>query len=278
MKPKWHSLAREFWIWIAIGLIVMMLFGFAVNNACSVPLVRDVIAEQRNNPSNQEGGAGQQAQPNNAGASAIRGETNRPTADNKGQPRPEISLCNTRIPDLGLIYLTFCLVVVGYFQIRRNEKSTRDLERAVLISGPQLYAQAPLMPGMQFGINNWTPAITIQGNVAHVHITLTNCGRTPAVLKEVFVQFSQAEPMGDTAIYGTGERARFDTGIPAGNNSAPCRLDPFISPHITQHYCFGYVKYEDIFHQMHTNRWCIRITPGTFDAQVAGSDAYNEWD
>lgn len=108
-------------------------------------------------------------------------------------------------------------------------------------------------------------------------MTVQNYGRTPAMLKEYFVTFSPAEPVGGVAIYGAGETVVTDLGIAPGP-AIPVRTAPFFSPHGGAQWCYGYVKYEDVFRVTHTSRFCSKIAPGGLDAQIGGSAAYNEWD
>jgi len=188
----------------------------------------------------------------------------------------QVSLCGTRVSDLGLIYLTYCLVVVGYFQIRRGEKNLKEIERAVVVSGPLVWEQVPIAPQMIMFQNQI--AIRIVNNTTELKIGVTNNGRTAAIMKETFVQFALAEPTGPEAVYGTGETRKYDMGIPANNATVLVDHKTWVSNDTAPHYCYGFIRYSDIFRDMHTNRFCVRIEPGTANVTNAGSEAYNDWD
>lgn len=188
----------------------------------------------------------------------------------EAQPEPEISFCKTKIADLALIFFTYCLVVVGYFTIRRGEKNVRDLERAIMLGGPTMVEQIPAGP------NVFTSGIS--ENRAFFKMGVQNYGRTPGLLKKYFVQFSTAEPLGTVAEYGVGETYACDIGIYPTAHVQGFRADPFWSDLTGVQYCFGWLEYEDMFRKTHVSRFCVRVQPGTQRMDGAGSAAYNEWD
>lgn len=46
-------------------------------------------------------------------------------------------ICDAKITDIGIMFFTYCPVIVGWFGIKSNQRTVEDLER-VLISGQDL--------------------------------------------------------------------------------------------------------------------------------------------
>ena len=88
-------------------------------------------------------------------------------------------LCNElKITDVALTFFTYCLVIVGWFQIRSNSTTIRELERAQLFCGPI------------------SPLLTPDGTL--MQFVVSNYGRTLGVIKEFHYEFSDNEPTVNT--------------------------------------------------------------------------------
>ena len=173
-------------------------------------------------------------------------------------------LCELKLTDIAIAFFTYCLVVVGWFTIRSNEQTVKNLERAYLAVGPTaLFTR--MLP---------TPNVSLKLNIH-------NTGRTGATITTIFGEFSRAPPIGDKPQYGNGRLERTDLSIAAGTDTV---LDAYVfEDDFTGEQSFwGYVLYRDIFKRTHTARFCVRLYPaapavgvgGQF--QIAGGDAWRE--
>src|ERR1700735_549965 len=76
-------------------------------------------------------------------------------------------VCGTKITDLALVFLTYCLVIVGWFAIRSDQNTAEILERAYLWPGYGLMIED--RDGVRMGI----------------HLGIRNTGRTVGIIKTV---------------------------------------------------------------------------------------------
>jgi hypothetical protein len=167
----------------------------------------------------------------------------------------------TRPTDIGIMYFTCCLVIVGWFGITASERASRNLERAYIFAGPH----DPV----------WN------GQSTATAISLENHGRSPGILKEAYGEYSATEPTGNPT-YQNGTARKFDSAIPpAGPRPFNARVESiptrWESPIQGDHYFFGYVRYIDIFRVEHECRFCSKIFPATRKTDIAGPEAWNDW-
>ena len=166
-----------------------------------------------------------------------------------------------KVTDIALVFFTCCLVIVGWFTIRSGERTTRDMERAYMFSGP------------------YSPVCT--GTKTITHLTLENFGRSPGILKEAYGEYSATEPTGNP-VYKHGSARKFDSAVAPTEQRPPNQPPPTIptaweSPLPGEQYFFGYIKYLDIFRVEHECRFCTKIFPNTRKADLAGPEAWNDW-
>lgn len=277
---KHMTLGRQFWLWVLAGLIFISGLGIWINRTCAVnpstlskQFPKWVCIESQEQASKEHRSAtGPDKIPPDC--SAVLGyrvlpdyEPNTSARDDHiGNGRidsiPEISVCKTKIPDLWMIYLTYCLVVVGYFQIRRSEKTVRELERAHIVCGP---------------VNGGALGLKIIDGKTRVYICVSNNGRTAAIVKECAVCFALEEPVG-TPNYTGAKIIKYDTGV--GPNIAKIVLSnaAYFSEITVPHHCFGYLKYVDIFKETHTNRFCVKIDTAAQNVETSGPEAWSDFD
>jgi hypothetical protein len=168
-------------------------------------------------------------------------------------------LCDARFTDITLVYFTYCLVIVGWFTMRTGERTSKDLERAVII-----------------GAIKASPARDENGNMV-LFPQFINYGRSFALLKEIRIGVSDDEPLSGTPDYSQLTSHRYDLVIyPNAPNFRDERVT-VIHPAQKPFYCFGYFKYMDIFRSEHTSRFCGRVHPD-LRLEIAGHTAWNEWD
>jgi hypothetical protein len=265
------STQGKFWIAICFGLLISGATSLLVrSDFCSSRA--DQWAEQTGEQSNSEQGrspyigdviiytgtATPQAQKPEPNASR------QPTGE-RFTPRPSPPwLCDAHFTDIAIAFFTYCLVIVGWAQMRSNEETVRNLERAQLMGGvaPNLINVAP------------DGKVTLQA-------TVSNWGRSVAILKEFYGEFSDTEPKGDKAIYSAanGSAEYFDSGIPptpiTGLTSANVIPKRWESKFQGTQYFFGYVRFVDIFGDEFCSRYCTRVFPVEHRIEVAGSPVYN---
>jgi hypothetical protein len=183
---------------------------------------------------------------------------------------PNIWLCEEiKFTDLPIVYFTYCLVVVGWFGIKSSERSVQNLERAFLSVSPSkimIYYRAPNDAGQTLAFVRLT---------LHVH----NAGRTRAVIKKVYGEFSRTAPEGNFPVYEHGREEITDLAVAVGEKSdlTPIQFDDNFAG---EQFFWGYIEYADIFKIRHVARFCARIVPNHAPAlgkfQLAGSDGWRE--
>jgi hypothetical protein len=179
-------------------------------------------------------------------------------------------VCDAKGTDLGLLYFTYCLVIVGWFGIRSNELTVQSLERAFLAVGPTQVRHF-YKPPDECGVTKHVIRLTL-----HVH----NTGRTGATIKKVYGEFSRVPP-GDKVAYKNGSEVITDLSVAAGEKN---ELTPiaFEDEFIGDQFFWGYLEYFDIFKINHTSRFCAAIVPAPAPNngkyQLAGSESWRECD
>jgi hypothetical protein len=180
--------------------------------------------------------------------------------------RPYAWFCDTRPADIALVFLTYCLAVIGWAAIRSNERQSNTLERAHVFAGPA----------------NTSNGVIISPTQISIHVTAVNYGRSVGIIREVFAEFSETEPSGSKAIYGKGVGGRsdpHDESIQPSSQPILVTVDPFVSTNTKAVFFFGYIRYNDIFKRWHVNRWCIKLsTTPRVHWVLAGTPVWNEWD
>jgi hypothetical protein len=111
-------------------------------------------------------------------------EENPKIAASHDAPNPYAIICETRSTELGLVFFTYCLVIVGWFTIRSGERTTRRMERAYIFAGPY----RPI----------WS------GQTTFTKIELGNYGRSPATIKEAYGEYSLTERSDTDAAFPLG--------------------------------------------------------------------------
>jgi hypothetical protein len=155
--------------------------------------------------------------------------------------------------------------ILGFFTIslarstRLAAKHIPRVERAYIFGGPY-------RDGVSFSTTN-----------VQMRLLFRNYGKTPALWKEFFGEFSKEEPLANTPKYGKGKcKLVIDDEITeAGKVYAPENL--FISDSPEPIYFFGYVRYLDVFGEGHTTRFCHRVSSDKI-YETAGHPAWRESD
>jgi hypothetical protein len=169
-----------------------------------------------------------------------------------------IKIESAKTTDVAVAYFTYCLVVVGAFQVWWQEKVTRILERAYLTVKP-------------LGIETYRTKDNVIGLIA-----FCNSGRLPAKNVSWFLDRgcdtnrrlahfpvdenhfvgSQIVPPGGEMIKGTG----------------PIQIDDFtnIIASTPQVYVWGVVRYDDGFGTLRTTEFCHRYDCSGVEKDGAG--------
>ena len=259
---KLETLQARFVLWFVLGLVVIVIF-LIIPRITSCPLEPTKLTEERFFHSiSIEGNQQRQKDENKA---RFISRDNDQSADNAQEntekkdihERLLLLVCDARLTDIALALLTYCLVIVGYFQILRNEKTVRDLERAFLFFS--------LGPFIVPGSGKYT-------------VFAKNTGRTPAIVKEYFFGFRGDVPTDEQPTYshtGIFEFRTYEGIVPANDSPQIGTLtaDVDITP-----IAYGYFRYEDIFKRPHTSRFCWKIGKAGVPLEVVGSPQWNEWD
>ena len=171
-------------------------------------------------------------------------------------------LCEeAKFTDLAVAFLTYCLVIVGWFGIRSNESLSRNLERAFIFGTPEIDAEK-----------------TDDGNGnTFVQIMLQNTGRTAGTIKVIYGEVSKSvEPFGKP-VYNNGSK-REANGMMAPTQGKAVRAPvTFECPVTSDFFFFGYIEYDDLFRRPHTSRFCAKIFLDRRGIEAAGNDAFNDW-
>jgi hypothetical protein len=163
--------------------------------------------------------------------------------------------------DLGLVYFTYCLVIVGWFGIRSGEQYTVAIERAYLFLGNSLPR--------------------FRNRRIYFELATTNTGRCPGIMKEIRYAFVQRDELPNNP-----KQADWDWQIndydwvtpPTVRREKLKRLQGPVGD------CFfvASLKYQDVF----TKRWHVswmtmKIRPDAGENERitrGGGNAWNEWD
>ncbi len=189
--------------------------------------------------------------------------------ERSGGVRPEI--CEVKFTDLGILYLTYCLAVIGWFTIRSNKQTVRILERALVFTAPTSIGGKKS--------NGSTPYGNLIWQTGAVRVLAVNQGRTPAVVTFVHGEFSDKEPMGEIPSYNLGE-GDYACDFALSANSLPGNgvLPAEWIFDWRQQFFFGFLEYRDVFDRKHTSRFCAKLLPEEKKFDIAGSAAYREFD
>ena len=263
------SLAIQFGIWIIGGLAALLVaISLASRTICVAPSL---------DSHNHNQGAHQANYRPNALTDLIDEPTSRrialaepkhqDTENHSEQPDKSISafarrvICDARSTDIGIMFFTYCLVIVGWFGIRSDERSTEAVERAYLFLG-------------------YSPPIFRSGRV-NFDLAVTNSGRCIGVMKEIGYAFLQRDnlPASRREIDWPWETIEYDWATPAGVRRD--KLKRLQGP-IGDCLFVSYIEYQDVFTKRRQRSWMsMSIRP---DAQEheritrAGGDTWNEWD
>jgi hypothetical protein len=108
-----------------------------------------------------------------------------------------------------------------------------------------------------------------------VRLAMENYGKTPALLKEWLVDFTATEPQGNRPAYDSVK------AVPTGEILEPDRLfspaTVFKSDIQAPFFVVGYIKYADVFDQVHMTRFCVGVAVDG-KAVAAGPPAWNARD
>jgi hypothetical protein len=186
-----------------------------------------------------------------------------------GWVKPQI--CEARFTDLGVLFLTYCLAIIGWFTIRSNEQTVRILERALVFTGPTNIGGKESSGLTRYGSHIW--------KTGAVRILAVNQGRTPALVTFAHGEFSDAEPTGASPSYDMGKGDYLcDFALAANSlpNSGALPAEWIFD--WRDQFFFGFVEYRDVFGKMHTSRFCAKLIPEKQQYDIAGSAAYRAFD
>jgi hypothetical protein len=141
-----------------------------------------------------------------------------------------------RVTDVLIVFFTYCLVIVGWFGIRSNQRTVRDLERAYLWPG--------------FGLL----VLDREGALIGIHLGIRNTGRTAGIIKTVHHALISKEDYDAKAIITYGVYSgREDAIVPDPNFETRSGVWHRLSemPKVS---C-GWITYIDVFKTVHRQGW-----------------------
>jgi hypothetical protein len=142
-----------------------------------------------------------------------------------------------KITDLALVFFTYCLVLVAYFQLRSNEYILKESERAHVFAN---------LKGDVIGTN------------AQISISAVNTGRSPCIIKGIVGKFSKEIPT-IWSNYSGSKKFDYDISIAPNQTFVPHLPASFTSPAANNIFFYGYIYYEDIFQERHQSRFCLKL-------------------
>jgi hypothetical protein len=106
--------------------------------------------------------------------------------------------------------------------------------------------------------------------------TIDNAGKTPGILKEVWLVISVDRPTGEPN-YPNPEIVYTDIAINAGATGIKIPVNSSVNM-VTPFFAYGFFRYVDIFHEIRCSRFCAKIVPLAGKFEIAGGEAWNDWD
>jgi hypothetical protein len=173
----------------------------------------------------------------------------------------DVFLCDMKIGDAALVYITFCLVVVGGFQAYWI--ASPDTERAYMSAGGvRVILLAPL-PAGQFGPPTPVPAFEFHVN---------NHGKTPGETWEYGIGFCDINNIPPTPVY---RRTYYHDWMGPGTQSRPIARIPLPPNNNTA--VFGRIFYRDIFGIRRSSGFIQNIIPDQA-APLLAPQVYTDFD
>ena len=264
---KKYSLKWRFLRWIALGFILILAIPLIV---CST---MDSFQRATDRQQHSEQNQANPYQLKNGTVSLTRRDNsiktknnNQDTANSYHSRNPYFDFCrNLKVTDLALVWFTYCLVVVGWFQIENTERTIQDLERAFIYGGTM---PIEALSGAFEGWNNF-------------ELIAANYGRTNGIIKEVYWVLSEQEPPGDVPTYKGAQFKRFETAIsPSTPTDKFMRIETVAKPSNFggDFFVYGCIKYKDIFGKTHLCRFCNKLISNNRNPIPAGDPAWNKDD
>jgi hypothetical protein len=265
-----RSLIFAFLIWIVGGLAVLVL---AVTVAS-----KTICAE----PTSDTGEHNQRTHQTDKGPSALAHLLDEPTSskislaevrqrhaetankqsDQKVSEFPRRVICDAKSTDIGVMFFTYCLVVVGWFGIKSEERNTEAVERAYIFLG---YGKP-----------------SFRNKRINFALAATNVGRSLGIMKEIRYAFLQRDnlPSKRMSADWKWEIISYDWATPA--NTRRDNLRRLLGP--TGNCIFvSCIEYQDTFTgRQHISWMSMIIRPDEIQEHDritrAGGDEWNTWD
>jgi hypothetical protein len=180
-----------------------------------------------------------------------------------GQSEQEPIFCETRFTDVLLVFLTYCLVIVGWSGIRMTVAAQQNMERAVL---SLLFKEVDLARPVVSGTAGDQKILVIQPELRWAFF---NSGRTAAFIESAMIGFIASGDAPPVPPYHDIEEFHFLDKTVAQNDSgeiASIKLDkrlPNAEIDLLKNgalfiWFYGAVNYLDVFEQPHETVFCFR--------------------
>jgi hypothetical protein len=169
---------------------------------------------------------------------------------------------------IGMILATGVLAYFGYRQSVDMKESIALT--AVAAKAAQLSSAAALATERALIFASFLP-----GDNDVFKVSVINAGKTPATLENIWISVTETPPSGIVPCYLPTEIEQPLDLIVRGGGSL--NLDS-VHPMQAGHYCYGYIKYIDVFRGHHIYRFSVRISNDNSVWKAAGPRAWNEYD
>jgi len=185
---------------------------------------------------------------------------------------PQWLCVEIEINDLAIIYLTYCLVIVGWFQLRNADEITKRAERAYLVAGPPF--GVPKKDSDDWAINHRAEASMFKGPW---RMTIYNFGNTAGYTVEVeWGLCPESEFRTDKSVRELLNRKEFcewrskymKPSVTIQDILAPTGNAPYQYRHVViedrDKYIgwvfFGRMTYKDVFRDVHYSTFSYELT------------------
>jgi hypothetical protein len=183
-----------------------------------------------------------------------------PSASEAG--RQYALVCEAKGTELGLLFFTYCLVVVGWFTIRNSEKTSRELERAYVSGGGPWATAPPLFP-----------------QIMGFQMTVDNYGKSPATIIEYALEICDANNIPPMPAYMRAdyERVPLRATLKPQEKGLVITTRAFIRP-IPNPVAYGRIWYLDIWKTPHFYSFILPADPIGSHARVSEAhESYTDW-
>jgi len=188
------------------------------------------------------------------------------------------------ITDLALVYFTYCLVIVGLFQMWNTDETAKRTQRAYVFGGSPF---GPVKSEWVEPLKNGEVFPEARYYNDPRQMTINNYGKTPAFITSVEYGFCDELPKCMLVSKAMNRKLLSFTTVPHPSNVYPptgsgvpiyrYRHVQFNRAEHEGKIFFGRIWYTDVFHEKHFSTFSLRLTKEGFSNPV-GDSYTDDWD